>query len=57
MRKYEGEFPKKYFKEFLEYIQISEEKYWNIIDSARPEHIWEKKNDKWYLKHAVWMEK
>ena len=55
MKKYDGEFPKKYFKEFLKYIDISEEKYWDIIDSARPPHLWEKKNGKWYLKHAIWM--
>jgi N-acetyl sugar amidotransferase len=54
MEKYDGEFPKKYFKEFLEYINISEEKYWDIIDGARPSHLWEKKNGKWFLKQAIW---
>lgn len=56
MKKYDGEFPKKYFKEFLKYINISEEKYWDIIDSARPPHLWEKKNGKWLLKQAIWMQ-
>lgn len=55
MQKYDGEFPRKYFKEFLDYINISEEKYWTIIDKARPPHLWEKKNGKWFLKKAVWM--
>lgn len=56
MKKYDGEFPKKYFKEFLNYIDISEEKYWEIIDKSRPDHLWEKKNGKWHLKHAIWMQ-
>ena len=55
MKKYDGEFPKKYFKDFLQYIDISEDKYWEIIDKARPSHIWEKNNNKWNLKEAVWM--
>jgi len=55
MKKYDGEFPKKYFKEFLEYIDITEEKYWSIIDKARSPHLWEKKVDKWYLKKTAWM--
>ena len=48
MQKYDGEFPRKYFKEFLDYINISEEKYWTIIDKARPPHLWRKKNGKWF---------
>ena len=43
-------------KQFLEYINISEEKYWDIIDRARPSHLWEKKNGKWFLKKAIWMQ-
>lgn len=35
MNKYDGEFPQKYFRDFLDYIEISEDKYWEIIDSAR----------------------
>lgn len=53
MRKYDGEFPKKYFKEFLSYIGISEEKYWEVIDNARSPHLWEKINGEWKLKYQV----
>ncbi len=54
MKKYDGEFPKKYFSEFLKYIDIDEEKYWKIIDKVRPKHLWGKKNGKWFLKKKVW---
>jgi len=53
VRRFDGEFPKKYFKDFLQYIDISEERFWEIIDGFRPEHLWEKKNGKWLLKHQV----
>lgn len=53
MEKYDGEFPKKYFSEFLEYTGLSEERYWEVIDAARSPHLWEKKYDKWVLKHKV----
>ena len=54
VQKYDGEFPKKYFKEILEYLNINEKEFHEIIDRFRPNHIWEKINDKWELKHAVW---
>ena len=53
MNKYEGEFPKKYFKEFLEYLQITEEHFWKIVDSWRADHLWLKENEKWLLKYPI----
>ena len=54
VKKYDGEFPKKYFKNCLQYMNISEEKFFETIDKFRPKHIWKKDNNKWVLKHAVW---
>ena len=53
MNKYEGEFPKKYFKDFLEYLDISEDDFWQIVDSWRSEHLWKKKNNEWVLKSPI----
>ena len=53
VRKYDGEFPKKYFKEVLDFMQITEERYWEVIDNARSPHLWEKKSDKWELMHPT----
>lgn len=55
VRLYDQEFPEKYFSDFLEYIDVTESEFWEVIDSCRPGDLWEKKNEKWYLKHAVWM--
>ena len=55
VKKYDGEFPKKYFKDLLEYLDLSEKNFFEIIDKFRPPHIWEKIKGKWKLRHAVWM--
>lgn len=51
--KYDQEFPFKYFKEFLEYIDTSEEEFNEIIDKFRSPHLWGKDNNKWKLRHTV----
>lgn len=53
VRRYDGEFPKKYFQEFLEYLNITEEHFWEIVDSWRPPHLWEKVDGVWKLKYQV----
>lgn len=53
VRKYDGGFPKKYFKETLEYMDVSETEFWDIIDNARSEHLWNKENGNWKLRHVV----
>jgi len=54
VKRYDGEFPKKYFKDFLEYLNISEKHFWKIIDLYRSPHLWTKVKGKWKLKHTVW---
>lgn len=54
VKKFDGEFPKKYFETFLEYCNISEEFFWEIVDSWRSPHLWEKKNGEWLLKKAIY---
>ncbi len=53
VRLYDQEFPNKYFKEFLEYIDIDERTFYRTIDKFRPPHLWEAKKKKWTLKHQV----
>jgi hypothetical protein len=54
VKRYDFEFPKKYFQDFLEYIDISEEKFNETIDKFRSPHLWENVNGVWQLKHTVW---
>ena len=54
VKKFDGEFPKKYFKDCLEYMQISEEDFFSTIEKFRPKHIWKKEKKKWKFRKAVW---
>ena len=55
VKKYDGEFPKKHYKKFLDYCAISEDEFNKVIDSWRSDHIWYKdNNDEWKLKSPFW---
>lgn len=54
VKKYDGEFPQKYLNEMLEYCDISKEQLEEFIDSWRSDHLWEKINGEWSLKHLIW---
>ena len=54
VKKYDGEFPKKYFEEILDYLDLSEKQFWNTINKFRPKHLWMKKSSKWKLKKAIY---
>jgi len=53
VQRYDGEFPKKYFNDFLEYLSISEDRFWEVIDDLRSPHLWKKEGDSWILKSQV----
>lgn len=52
-QRYDHEFPKKYFKDFLNYLDITEEHFWKIIDKYRSPRIWKKENGKWKRRKIV----
>lgn len=56
VRRYDGEFPQKHYREFLEYCGITDEEFQAICDSWRSDHLWRKTGNGWELKHAVWHE-
>jgi N-acetyl sugar amidotransferase len=53
VRRFDGEFPKKYFHEFLEYCDITEEYFQEVIDSWRSPHLWERVDGEWKLRYQV----
>lgn len=53
VKRFDGELPKKYFKDFLWYIDMTEERFWEVIDSFRPSHLWDKRGSDWVLKQQV----
>jgi N-acetyl sugar amidotransferase len=53
MKKFEGEFPSKYLNEFLNYLNITEKEFEEIVDEWRPQHLWNKTNKGWDLKNPI----
>jgi N-acetyl sugar amidotransferase len=53
VKKFDGEFPIKYFKEFLDYCDITEEYFWEVIDSWRSDHLWVKQDELWKLRVEI----
>jgi N-acetyl sugar amidotransferase len=56
VKRYDDEFPHRYFREVLDYMDISEHRFWEVIDKARSPHLWKREDGNWVLRHAVWME-
>jgi N-acetyl sugar amidotransferase len=54
VRKYDGEFPDKYFNEIMEYLEINPEYFKNeLADKFRSPHLWNKVDGVWKLRHNV----
>ena len=53
VKKFELEFPRKYFNDFLEYINITEEEFWETINKFRSPHLWKQENGEWKLRKMV----
>jgi len=53
VHKYDGEFPKKYLKEFLDYAEMDMNSLNQIFDKFRRPIIWKKENNEWELKNQV----
>lgn len=54
IKQFDGEFPKTYEKEFLEYCSVSREEFDALCDKFRPKHLWQKKSNRWELKVTPW---
>jgi len=53
VKKFDGEFPKKYFSEVMNYLDIKEINFFKLCNKFRSPHIWKKKNNVWKLRHTV----
>lgn len=55
VKRFDGEFPDKYFNEIMEYLGISPERFHELADSFRSPHLWGKNDqNEWQLRHNVW---
>jgi hypothetical protein len=53
IKKFDGEFPKRYYSEFLEYIGVTDEEFHATCDKFRSPHLWTKVGTEWRLRHTV----
>ena len=53
VHKYDGEFPVKYYQEFLEYLDITDDDFMRVGDGWRQPHIWYQGRNGWQLKKKV----
>lgn len=56
IKRYDHEFPRKYYKEFLDFCSITEEQVEEVIDSWRSDHIWKKEDGEWKLRKPIFQE-
>jgi N-acetyl sugar amidotransferase len=56
VKRFDTEFPAKYFKQILEYMDLTEEEFWTYINKGRSPHLWKLEDGKWQLRKAVWMQ-
>lgn len=53
VKRFEGEFPQKYFNAIMEYIGMKPEFFMELCDKNRSPHLWEKTGGEWKLRHSV----
>lgn len=53
VKKFDGEFPDRYFNETMAYLDIKPERFMELCDEFRSPHLWTKVNGVWRLRHTV----
>jgi hypothetical protein len=53
VKRFDGEFPDRYFTEVVEYLDIKPDEFLRLCDEARSEHLWKKVGSEWKLRHTV----
>ncbi len=54
VNKYDTEFPDRYFQNFLDYISIDKNLFYQTLDKFRSENLWKKTSNSWELKKPVY---
>jgi len=57
VKRFDGEFPDRYFNDIMEYIEMKPERFMELCDKFRSPHLWRKDSDGWRLRNTVWEEK
>ncbi|MBI4369355.1 MAG: N-acetyl sugar amidotransferase [Elusimicrobia bacterium] len=53
INRFDGEFPNRFFKDVMEYVEMDPERFLKLCDDFRSPHLWRKTGDKWELRYKV----
>jgi len=53
VKQYEGEFPHRYFREVMDFLEMNSERFLELCDTFRSPHLWVKVDGQWKLRHTV----
>ena len=53
IKKFDGEYPERYEEEFYDYISMKKNEFIELCDKFRPDHLWEKRSNRWALKSSL----
>jgi N-acetyl sugar amidotransferase len=53
VRRFDGEFPDRYFQEIMDYLDMEPERFFDLCDRFRSPHLWKKVDGEWRLRHTV----
>ena len=53
VHKFDGEFPKRYFKEIMNFIEMDPDHFLELCDKFRSPNLWKKENGEWKLREKV----
>ncbi|MCX6840353.1 MAG: N-acetyl sugar amidotransferase [Verrucomicrobia bacterium] len=54
VKRFDGEFPRRHYQEFLDYTGLSDDEFNNVVDNWRGLHLWTKTPEGWSLNKPVW---
>jgi N-acetyl sugar amidotransferase len=53
VRRFDGEFPQRYFQNVMDYIEMTPERFLELCDQGRSPHLWDNSSGDWKLRHQV----
>ena len=53
VKRFDGEFPNKYFKEILDYLSMDKNEFFALSDKFRSPHLWKNLGGDWKLRHTI----
>lgn len=53
VRRFDGEFPNRYFTEVMDYIGLREDRFVALCDAFRSPHLWTNSGGEWKLRHPI----